>query len=50
MAAHRLILARNLDGAFHRLGAGIAEEGGIGEGTGDEALRQLLLAGYLEQI
>ena len=31
MPAHRMIFARHLDRAFHRLGAGIAEEHGVGE-------------------
>ncbi len=39
------IFARDLDRAFHRLGAGIAEEDGVGKGCRDQPLRQTLLTG-----
>ena len=50
VAAHILIAAGDLDGAFHRLGAGIAEEHEVGEGRGAQPLRQPLGLGNLEQV
>ena len=50
MAGLGLVFARHLDGAFHRLGAGIAEKDAVGEGVVDEAPGNLLLARHLEQV
>ena len=49
-AVHIVIAARRLDGAFDRLGAGIAEEHAVGEGRRDELLAELALAGNLEDV
>ena len=45
-----LIFARDLDRQLARLGAGIAEEHGVGEGVVDEALGQPLLPRDPEQV
>ena len=42
LAVRRLILARHLDDAFHRLGAGIGEEHVVGEARGAQPLGQPL--------
>ena len=42
MAADRVIFARHLDRAFHRLGAGIAEEHGVGEARRAQPRREPL--------
>ena len=43
LAAVIEMAARHLDRAFQRLGAGIAEEGGVGEGVRDQPVGELLL-------
>ncbi len=45
-----VIFAHHLDGAFERLGAGIAEEHRVGEGVGDQAVGEALLAGDVEEV
>src|SRR6185437_14913096 len=40
----------HLDGAFERLGAGIAEEDRVGEGVGDQPLGKPLLPGDVEEV
>ena len=49
-AVDEVIAARRLDGALHRLGAGIGEEDAVGEGRRDEPLAELPLAGDLEDV
>ena len=50
MAGRRLVLAHDLDAALHRLGAGIAEKHGVGEGVGDQPLGQPVLPRDAEQV
>ena len=50
MTARRVILARGLDRAFQRLGAGVGEEHIVGEGLFNQPLRQPLGLRNLEQI
>ena len=49
-AIDRLELARGLDRAFHRLGAGIREEHIVGEARRAEPVGKLLLLGHAEQV
>src|SRR5262249_43129084 len=49
-ALDRVVLARSLDGAFERLGAGIAEEHQIREGRGAQSLCEPLALRNAEQI
>ncbi len=50
IAGDVVILAHQLDAAFHRLGAGIAEEHRIGEGMLDQPFGQTLAFGNAEQV
>ena len=50
LAVHRLELARGLDRAFHRLGAGIAEEHVVREALRAQPIGKLLLLGHAEQV
>ena len=50
MAGLGVVFARDLDRGFHRLGARVAEEGGVGEGNGGEALGGTILSGDLVQV
>ncbi len=49
-ALGEMIAPRRLDGAFHRLGAGIAEEDAVGEGRIHQPLAERPLAGNLENV
>ena len=50
LAARRVVLARHLDRALDRLGAGIREEDRVGECQLDQSLRQLLLFRHAVEI
>ena len=50
LAAHRLVLARHLDRAFHRLGAGIAEEHHVREARRAQPVGQPLGLGDAVEI
>jgi hypothetical protein len=50
MAVGRLVFARRLDRAFHRLGAGIAEEHDVGEACLAQPLRDALGFGNLVKV
>ena len=50
MALGGVIFARDLDGAFHRLGAGIAEEHEVGKALFAQPRRELLAVRALEQV
>ena len=50
LAVDRVELARGLDRAFHRLGAGIAEEDVVRKACGAQPVAELLLLGNAEQI
>ena len=50
LAAHRLVLARHLDRAFHRLGAGIGEEHHVGEARRAQPLGQPLGLGDAVEV
>ena len=50
IAVDVVVAARRLDGALHRLGAGIGEEHLVGEGRGDQPLGEAALAGNLVEV
>ena len=50
LAGGELVAARHLDRALHRLGAGVGEEHGVGEGRVDEPLGQPLAAGMRNRL
>ena len=50
MPLGELIVAHELDDAFHRLGAGITEEDQVGKAVLTQARRQPLAVGALEQV
>ena len=50
LAVHGLEFARGLDRAFHRLGAGIAEEDVVGEAFRAQPVGELLLLRHAEEI
>ena len=50
MARGGMVFARDLDRAFHRLGAGIAEKGGVGEAGCGQALGEALLSRDLVEV
>ena len=50
LPVHGVELARGLDRAFHRLGAGIGEEHMIGEALLAQPVGELLLLGHAEQV
>ena len=49
-AIRRVIFARHLDGAFHRLGAGIAEEDDVGKACVAQSLRDAFGLGHLIKV
>ena len=49
-AVRRVVFARHLDGAFHRFGAGIAEEDDVGEARVAQPLRNAFGLGHLIEI